>query len=107
MEVEENRGSKGEEGGDGTQSALGSLEFLTQDAEPSGITLVDVRNELNELCRLEILWAVQHRWPAGVRFALNCYRNWAQLLLSQPGELPVTILIREVVTQGYLLLMFL
>ena len=30
----------------------------------------------------------------------NCYRHWAQLLLRQPGEPPVTILSREGVTQG-------
>ena len=30
----------------------------------------------------------------------NCYMHWAQLLLHQPGEPPVTILSREGVTQG-------
>ena len=29
MEIEEDRGSEGEEGGEGTQRALGALEFLT------------------------------------------------------------------------------
>ena len=47
-----------------------------------------------------MLWTVQHHWPVGVRFAFNCYKHWAQLLLRQPGELPVTILRREGVTQG-------
>ena len=46
-----------------------------------------------------MLWTVQHHCPAGARFAFNCYRHWAQLLLRQPGELPVTILSREGVTQ--------
>ena len=41
-----------------------------------------------------------HRWPAGARFAFNCYRHWAQLLLHEPGEPPVKILSREGVTQG-------
>ena len=41
MEVKGDRGSKGDEEGGGTQSALGALEFLTQEAEPSGTTLVD------------------------------------------------------------------
>ena len=41
MKVEEDRGSEGEEGGGGTQWALEDLEFLTQEAEPSGTTLVD------------------------------------------------------------------
>ena len=31
----------------------------------------------------------------------NCYRNWAQLLLRQPGEPPVTIMRQEGVTHGY------
>ena len=100
MEVEEDRDSEGEEGGDGTQRALGAPEFLTQDVEPSGTTLADARNGFNELSRLVMLWTVRHRWPAGARFAFNCYRHWAQLLLRQPGEPPVTILSREGVTQG-------
>ena len=47
-----------------------------------------------------MLWAVQHRWPDGSRFAFNCYIHWEQLLLRKLGEPPVTILIREGVTQG-------
>ena len=47
-----------------------------------------------------MLWTVRHRWPDGARFAFNCYKHWAQLLLRQPGEPPVTILSREGVTQG-------
>ena len=47
-----------------------------------------------------MLWTVWHRWPAGARFAFNCYKHWTQLLLRQLGELPVTILSREGVTQG-------
>ena len=50
---------------------------------------------------------MQHRWPVGARFAFNCYRHWAQLLFRQPGEPPVTILIREGATQGYPLSMVL
>ena len=46
-----------------------------------------------------MLWTVRHHWPAGARFAFNCYRHWAQLILHQPGEPPVTILSREGVTQ--------
>ena len=100
MEVEEEEGSEGEEWGGGTQRALEALEFLTQDAEPGGTTLVDARNGFNELSHLAMLSTVQHRWPAGARFSLNCYKHWAQLLLPQPMEPPVTILSREGVTQG-------
>ena len=98
MELEEDRESEGEEGVGGTQWALEALEFLTQDAEPSITTLVDAPNGFNKLSLLAMLWAVQHRWPAGERFAFNCYLHWAQLLLHNPGEPPVTILSREGVT---------
>ena len=100
MEVEGDGVSEGEEGGGGTQRALEALEFLTQDAEPSGTTLVDARNGFNELSRLAMLRTVRHRWPAGARIAFNCYKHWEQLLLRHPGEPPVTILSREGVTQG-------
>ena len=85
MEVEEDRGRKGEEEGGGTQRALGALELLNQEADPSRTTLVDARNGFNELIRLAMLWTVRHCWLAEVRFAFNCYRHWAQLLLRQPG----------------------
>ena len=89
---------EGEGVGTGTLRALGSIDFLTQDANPSGTTLVDARNGFNKMSRLEMMWTVRHYWPAGARFAFNCYRHWAQLLLRQPEELPVTILSREGVT---------
>ena len=54
-----------------------------------------------------MLWTVRHRWTAGARFVFNFYNHWAQLLLRQPGEPPVTILSREGVTQGYPLSMVL
>ena len=85
IEVEEERGSEGEEGGGGTQRELEALEFLTQEAEPSGTTFVDACNGFNELSRLEMLWNVRHCWPAGARFAFNCYKHWAQFLLRQLG----------------------
>ena len=62
--------------------------------------LVDDRNGFNDLIRLAMLWTVRHRWTMGSRFALNCYMHWEKLLLRQPGEPPVTILIREGVNQG-------
>ena len=39
--------------------------------------------------------------------AFNCYRHWAQIILRQPEEPSVTILIREGVTQRDPLLMVL
>ena len=107
MEVEGDRGSEGEEEGGGNQRTLGALVFLTQEAEPNGTTIVDVCNGFNEMSRFAMLWAVRNHWLAGARFVFNCYRHWAQLLLHQPGELPVTILSREGFTQGDLLSMVL
>ena len=100
VEVEEVERSKGKEEGGGTLRALEALEFLTQEADPSGTTLVDARNRFNELSCLAMLWTEQHCWPAGARFAFNFFKHWAQLLLPQTGELPVTILSIEGVTQG-------
>ena len=79
MEVEEGGGVEGEcgEGVDGNKRALGALEFLTQDVDPSGTTIVDARNCFNKLSRLVMLWTVRNRWPAGVRFVFDCYRHWA------------------------------
>ena len=92
MEVEEEEEGAGEfeEGGDVTQRALRSLEFLIQDAESSGTTLVDAHNGLNKLRRFPILWTVQHRWWSGATFAFNCYMHWEKLLLHQLGEPPAT-----------------
>ena len=107
MEVEENRVIEEKEGGDGTQRSLGALEFLNQDAELSEATPVNARKGFNELSPLVMLWTVQHRWSAGARFAFDFYRHWAQHLLRQTGEPPVTILSREGVTHGDLFLMVL
>ena len=79
-------GSEGEEGGGGTQRALEALEFLTQEAEPSGTTLVDACNGFNELSRLAMLWTVRHRWPEEVKFAFNCYRHWEKLPSASRGS---------------------
>ena len=67
---------------------------------PGGTTLVDARNGFNELSRLAMLWTVRHRWPAGARFVLNCYRHWAQLVIRQQGGDPIILHSREGVTQG-------
>ena len=97
--MEGDRGSEEKEVGRGNQRALEALELLTQEAEPRGTTLVDARIGFNKLSRLAMLWTVRHCWPAGARFSFNYYRHWAQLLLCQPGDPPVTILSREGVTQ--------
>ena len=48
-----------------------------------------------------MLWTVRHLWAAGSRFAFNCYRHSAQLLVRREGDQPcATILSQEGVTQG-------
>ena len=69
MEVEEK--GEGYEGGDGTQRALESIEFLTQESEPSGTTIVDACNGFNKLSRLAMLWTVRHHWPVGTSYAFD------------------------------------
>ena len=86
IEVEETGEGEVEERVEGASKALGSLEFLTQDAELSRTTLNDERNGFNKLSCLEMLWTARHRWSAGARFAFNCYMHWAQLLLCQTGS---------------------
>ena len=87
--------------------ALEATGLLTQDAEPGVTTLVDAYNGFNNLRHLGMIWRVHHRWPAGVRFALNFYMHWSQVLLCQPGDSPFLLLIRDRVTHGYPLSMVL
>ena len=42
-----------------------------------------------------------------MRFVFKCYSHWVRILLHQTGEPPVTIMIRNEVTQGEPLLMVL
>ena len=80
--------------------ALETAGLLNQDAETGITTLVDTRNGFNELIRLEMIWTVLHRRPTWARFTFNCYMDWTQLLLCQPGDVPVILLSQEGVTQG-------
>ncbi|KAL7474032.1 hypothetical protein ACHAW6_000031 [Cyclotella cf. meneghiniana] len=50
---------------------------------------------------MEMLWEVQHRWPAGLRFAHNLYRHECCLILRGPcGTTPAILLSQEGVMQG-------
>jgi hypothetical protein len=62
--------------------------------------LVDAANGFNELSRKAMLWTIRHRWASGARYAFNCYRHSAQLILRRPAKACVIILSREGVTQG-------
>ena len=94
-----------------TPSELGDMtmdEALTAIAAEAGLTepeanailLVDAANGFNELGRKAMLWTVRHRWANGARFAFNCYRHSAQLIMRRRGQDCTIILSREGVTQG-------
>ena len=100
LEMEVETVKEGERGGEGTLVTLGDTGLLTQETEPDGTILVYAHNGFNKTICLAILWTVQHLWPAGERFTFNCYKHWLQIILRQPGETSVTLLIREGVTQG-------
>jgi hypothetical protein len=90
-------------------------DFMTDEEGPAVDTadsphvtlLVDARNGFNELGRKTMLWTVWHTWVAGSRFAFNCYRHAAQLIVCQTGGPCSVILSEEGVTQGDLLSMIL
>ena len=108
-ELAEEDGAEAEGGGGlgGALLALEATDLLTQEADPGVTALVDSHNGFNKLSHLVMLCMVRRIWPEESRFAFNCYRHWAQLLLCQPGDAPVIILVREGVTQGDYLLMVL
>ena len=65
------------------------------------LVLGDAKNGFNLLNRYAMLWTVRHKWPAGSRFALNCYRHYPTLIVRRPGRREcLTILSRDGVTQG-------
>ena len=88
-----------EKGRYGGMLALKSTGFYTQEADMGGTSIIDACNGFNKLIRLTIMWTVRRCWTAGVKFMFNFYKNWEQLLLCQMGSPPVTLLIREGVTQ--------
>ena len=71
-----------------------------------GFLLVDARNAFNEINRISMLWTIRHEWPAGARFAFNCYRHYSPLLCRDPDGHSFTLFSREGVTQGDPLSMF-
>ena len=69
--------------------------------ETESLTLIEPRNVFNDISCLVMLWTVRHCWPSGSRFALNCYRHEAQLVVRRPVALCHILTIREGVTQEY------
>ncbi|MEJ2330924.1 MAG: hypothetical protein P8Z33_13945, partial [Gammaproteobacteria bacterium] len=73
---------------------------LPDDSVATGLTLIDAHHGFNELGRLAMLWTVRHHWAKGARFAFNCYRHSAQLILHSPGRAATILHSKEGVTQG-------
>jgi hypothetical protein len=69
-------------------------------ADPNAALMVDASNGFNELGRKAALWTVYHLWTGGARFASNCYRHAAQLILRRQGQDCIVLLSQEGVTQG-------
>jgi hypothetical protein len=68
--------------------------------DPKAVLLIDARNGFNELGCKGALWTVRHLWTGGSRFAFNCYRHAAQLILRKKGASCEVLLSQEGVTQG-------
>ena len=50
-----------------------------------GFLLIDADNGFNAFSRILMLWTICHLWPAGARFAFNCYKFQSLLLIRDPG----------------------
>jgi hypothetical protein len=72
-----------------------------EESDPYVVLLVDATNGFNKLGRKAALSTVRHKWATGTRFAFNCYRHSATLILRHPGCPDCyTLQSREGVTQG-------
>ena len=71
-----------------------------------GFLLVDARNAFNEINRVNMLWTIRHEWPAGAKFAFNCYKHQSHLICRSPEGCHFNLLSKEGVTQGDPLSMF-
>ena len=94
-----------EAGIEGGIHAIKELWKQHEQEEEWGFLLVDAPNAFNELNRTAMLWTVQHEWPSGTRFAFNCYRHWATLVIRGKGGTSY-LHSKEGVTQGDPLSMF-
>jgi len=73
---------------------------VVESGQPYTTLLVDARNGFNELSCKVAMWTIRHQWPNGSRFAFNCYRHAAQLVIRRNGRPCSIILSQEGVTQG-------
>ena len=50
-------------------------------ADDTLMLLVDAKNAFNKIGRAGLLWTARYRWPAGCRFAFNCYKHHSKLFV--------------------------
>lgn len=71
--------------------------------DPHGTACIDARNGFGEISWKAMLWTVRPLWALGARFAFNCYRHAAVLVIYRMEDgfsLCDTLLSMEGVTQG-------
>jgi hypothetical protein len=94
----------------GTDGAIHGISTLYDELEASdsdsGFLLIDANNAFNEINRINMLWTIRHEWPAGARFAYNCYSHHSLLIVRNPGGIAIFIFSKEGVTQGDPIAMF-
>lgn len=89
-----------EAGIDGAIHAMQHMWDVHHMEEEWGFHLIDAENGFNLENRIVMLWTVRHEWPAGARFAFNCYRHCSILVIRGDIHHCVFLLSQEGVTQG-------
>ena len=87
----------------GIEGAVHSMQQLCDQhltEEHWGFLLIDASNGFNELNRHMMLWTIRHEWPAGARFAFNCYKYWSPLVLRGHSGGFSCLFSKEGITQG-------
>ena len=87
-------------GVDGAKHGLSAICSEMESEENTGFLLIDADNAFNEASRINMLWTIRHEWPAGARFASNCYPHHSLLVVRNPGDKPLTFFSKEGITQG-------
>ena len=70
-----------EAGDEGGMHAVRILWQQHAQEEDWGFLLIDACNMFTEENCTAMLWEVQYEWHSGTRFAFNCYRHWATLVI--------------------------
>ena len=63
-------------------------------------SLTRVMHAFNEKNLTDMLWTMRYEWPSGARFAFNCYRHWATLMIRTGNRKGKLLHRNEVVNQS-------